>query len=96
MAKNDREFGVRACRDFLAGEYVYELAGLVPTDSSADHAGLSAIMTHVDQGETLESRVLFGPIRFVNHHCTASNVQVCKCHSTLPTSRLNFTVCPTA
>jgi len=90
-----REFGVKACRVFHVGEFIYELAGLVPKDNLADHSNLSCILTHVDQAEPLEDRVLFGPIRLINHHCTGSNIQVCKCYSIIPTGHLNCAVCHT-
>jgi hypothetical protein len=87
---------MEASRAFRPGEYIYELAGLVPTDNLADHTNLSVITPHADQGEVLEPRVLFGPIRFINHHCVSHNVQVCKSHSTILTRHLNFAVCSTA
>jgi hypothetical protein len=90
MQNNTKEFGVKACRDFHPGEYVYELAGLVPTDSAAVHTGLSCTIPHVDQGQPLEPRVLCGPIRFVNHHCVSRNVEVRKHHSTMSTQHLNL------
>ena len=82
MADKNREFGVKASRGFRTGEYIYELVGLVPTDNRAEHTNLSSVVPHVDQGEALEPRVLFGPIRFINHDCVAYNVQVSRCHST--------------
>lgn len=74
------EFGVEACRKFCKGEYIYELVGLEPIDGSARHTELSVIVPHIDQGEALEPRVLFGPIRFINHHCKKYNVEVSKWH----------------
>lgn len=75
------ELGVKASRSFGKGEYIYELVGHIPIDSLAEHTELSVIEPHVDQGEVLERRVFFGPIRFINHHCKLYNVQVSKCHS---------------
>jgi len=74
------EFGVLASRKFFPGEFIYELVGLVPIDGLASHTELSVTMPHIDQGETVEPRVLFGPIRFINHHCDEYNVQVSKRH----------------
>ena len=75
-----KEFGVEASRKFSKGEYIYELVGLVPMDGSENHSELSAITPHIDQelGEALEPRVLFGPIRLINHHCKQYNVEVSK------------------
>lgn len=73
-----KEFGVQASRKFCKGEYIYVLVGLMPTDSLAKHTELSAMVPHKDQEETMESRVLFGPIRFINHHCEMYNVEVSK------------------
>jgi hypothetical protein len=73
-----KQFGVEACRKFCTGEYIYELVGLVPIDGKAKHTELSVTTPHIDQGEALEPRVLFGPIRFINHHCKDSNVEVSK------------------
>jgi hypothetical protein len=87
---------MEASRAFRPGEYIYELAGLVPTDNLAEHTNLSVITPHVDQGEVLEPRVLCGPIRFINHHCVSHNVQVGKSHSTILARHLNFAVCFTA
>jgi hypothetical protein len=94
-ADSRREFGVKATRAFRTGEYIYELAGLVPTENLAEHTNLSLVVPHVDQGEVLEPRVFFGPIRFINHHCVSYNVQVSKSHPKLPVRHLNFTVRPT-
>ena len=89
MQNNCKEFGVKACRDFRPGEYVYELTGLVPTDNAAVHTGLSCTIPHVDQGQPLEPHVLCGPIRFVNHHCVSRNVEVRKHRSIMSTLHPN-------
>jgi len=75
-----KEFGVEAARNFCKGEYIYELVGHVPIDSLAKHTDLSVTVPHVNQGEALEPRVLFGPIRFINHHCKQYNVEVSNLH----------------
>ncbi|KAF8221993.1 hypothetical protein L208DRAFT_1324861 [Tricholoma matsutake] len=80
VISNKREFGIEASRAFRPGEYIYELVGLVPTDNLADHTNLSVVTPHVDQGEALEPRVLFGPICFINHHCVSHNVQYVPLH----------------
>jgi hypothetical protein len=86
------EFGVKATRNLLQDEFIYELAGLIPTDGLAAHSNLSTVTPHPDQGEGTESRVLFGPIRYINHHCTSYNVQVCKLSSSVITYHVIFTV----
>jgi hypothetical protein len=60
-------FEVRASCDIQESEYVYELVGLVLTDSQAEHIGLLAIIPHAGREEDLEPCLLFGPVRFINH-----------------------------
>jgi hypothetical protein len=43
---------MKASEAFCSGKYIYELAGLVPTDNLADYSNLSLVITHV--GEILE------------------------------------------
>lgn len=71
-----RGFGIEASVDLSKGEIIYELAGLTATDSKTPHSELSAIMTHPSQGMVEKSRILFGPIRFVNHLCSNFNAEV--------------------
>ena len=67
-------FGVRAMRAISKGEYVYELSGLLAIDNDTPHTRLSESTPFGDL--TRERRVLFGPIRFVNHRCIDFNAEV--------------------
>ncbi|KAJ7840174.1 hypothetical protein B0H14DRAFT_3458263 [Mycena olivaceomarginata] len=67
-----REMAIHAKHEIAQGECVYELAGQLAADaaSKSKHTDLST-MRSCDRTK----RILFGPIRWVNHHCDA-NTQV--------------------
>jgi hypothetical protein len=48
----------------LAGEYIYELMGLMSLDGNAKH-------THLSEIEAADNtvRILCGPLRMLNHDC---------------------------
>lgn len=70
-------FGIFARVDLKRGEFIYELTGLLAADDEADRTELSVIQTKADDPKTLGySRVLFGPLRFINHQCTTPNAEV--------------------
>ena len=70
----DLGFGVQATRAIGEGEYVYELSGLLSIDNNTPHTRLSESTPFGDSSQDL--RVLFGPIRFVNHQCINFNAEV--------------------
>ncbi|KAJ7284385.1 hypothetical protein C8J57DRAFT_1288277 [Mycena rebaudengoi] len=59
-------FAVHASQPLKAGEIIYELAGLLSTDTEAPNFTRLAEM-EADDGTP---RVLIGPIRLVNHDCS--------------------------
>jgi hypothetical protein len=65
-------FGIRARVDLEAEEWLFELAGLVPTNSCDEHDQLSVIK----RSNHGQRRLLAGPIRFINHICRIPNAQV--------------------
>ena len=67
-------FGVRAMKDIVKGEYVYELLGLLAIDNDTPHTRLSETTPFGNSSEDV--RVFFGPIRFVNHLCVNFNAEV--------------------
>ena len=68
-------FGIRARVDLQADKWLFELAGLVPSNAYKDHTWLSAIK----RSNHCQSHLLAGPIRFINHICQTPNVQVRIC-----------------
>lgn len=63
-----RQFGIKATVPLVAEEIIYDLVGCFCSDVSAEHSGLSVV-----KSEDGSSRVLYGPIRYVNHGCHPSN-----------------------
>jgi hypothetical protein len=59
-----RGFGIVASVPLLAGEYIYELTGLLSVDGNAEHTRLSEI-----RAADNTVRILFGPLRMLNHDC---------------------------
>ncbi len=74
----DLGFSIFAARNIKYHEPIYELTGAMPGDSEAQHSELSAITPHEHHSlPDLDTRILFGPARFVNHLCKDFNVEVC-------------------
>ncbi len=74
---HQKGFSIFARRDLEACEVLYELVGLIPEDTRASHSQLSEIMPHQSQVvNARKGRILFGPIRFVNHDCITFNADV--------------------
>lgn len=72
-----RGFGIVATRLIQENEYIYELPGMIAKSSRPDiQSMLSIIVPHPRQKEMIEERVLFGPLRFVNHICQGYNIMV--------------------
>lgn len=67
-------FGVRAAQNIQKGDYIYELSGLLAADGATPHTRLSESIPFGNAGQ--DRRVLFGPIRFVNHLCVHFNAEV--------------------
>lgn len=71
-------FGIIARKFIKKDESIYELIGLMPGDDKAARTDLSVIQPHPDQNQSKRAhRVLFGPVRFLNHLCHSSNAAVC-------------------
>jgi hypothetical protein len=49
----------------LAGEYIYELTGLLSVDGHATNTRLSEY-----RADDNTARILFGPLRMLNHDCS--------------------------
>ena len=73
----ERGFGIVAKRFIKEGEYIFELPGMIAKTSTPYlQTQLSLIIPHRCQKQGTKERVLFGPLRFVNHICKESNVTV--------------------
>jgi hypothetical protein len=57
-------FGIVSSIALLAGEYIYELMGLLSVDGNAVHTRLSEI-----RAADKTVRILCGPLRMLNHDC---------------------------
>ncbi|KAJ7149004.1 hypothetical protein C8R43DRAFT_952248 [Mycena crocata] len=62
-----RGFGIVADRDLFENEYLWELAGMLSSDYTDQHTGLSVVPHPDAKKNTLH--ILFGPIRLINHDC---------------------------
>ncbi|KIM89155.1 hypothetical protein PILCRDRAFT_813071 [Piloderma croceum F 1598] len=60
---------VLAREDIPANVYLPELLGLMASDTTTEASGVSSIMPHPNQTGPRESRIVVGPIRFINHVC---------------------------
>ncbi|KAJ7905941.1 hypothetical protein B0H13DRAFT_1477805, partial [Mycena leptocephala] len=60
-----RGFGIVASVPLLAGEYIYELTGLLSVDGHATNTRLSEY-----RADDNTARILFGPLRMLNHDCS--------------------------
>ena len=70
-------FAIHATRPIPKGLRISELVGMMPSDNkwpSSDVSRIKPSAAH-NQSNRVE-RVLFGPIRFVNHICAMPNVEV--------------------
>ncbi|KAJ7831494.1 hypothetical protein B0H14DRAFT_2804500, partial [Mycena olivaceomarginata] len=68
-ADSAREMSIHANRDIVQDEFIYELAGHLGADlaSKSKHTDLSTM-----RSSDKKRRIIFGPIRWVNHHCNAN------------------------
>jgi len=70
-------FAIHARRSIVKDEMIPELIGMMPMDNKTPHTNLSSIQPHIAQNQHHRSeRVLFGPIRFINHLCINFNAEV--------------------
>lgn len=76
--------------DLDKGEYIHELIGLHASDNITKHTELSAIYPHPTHEGVSESRVFYGPIRFLNHACDTYNVEA----SISITYQMSLLICP--
>ena len=66
----DLGFFIFVARNIKYHEPIYELTGVMPDDSKAQHSELSAITPHHNHSlPDLDIQILFGPACFVNHLC---------------------------
>lgn len=77
LDSNSWTFGIFATEKIPAHTIIYELMGLMAQNPYEHHSDLSEIYAHPDQKKGQGPRVLFGPIRFINHECRKSNAEVC-------------------
>ncbi|KAF8970779.1 hypothetical protein BDZ97DRAFT_1651914 [Flammula alnicola] len=69
-------FAIHANRMIKKGEQIYELVGLMPKDNKTKHSELSCVKPNPSQNQSPRvERVLFGPIRFINHVCEIPNAE---------------------
>ncbi len=76
LGNEGRGFAVFARRRITKGEILYDLPGLITSDTKAPHTELSSIRPHPSQIRSKKSHILFGPVRFINHSCSKDNVAV--------------------
>lgn len=70
-------FAIRAATDIAKGTELRELAGLMPKDGRAKHSEVSCIRPSSEHNQSSRvQRILFGPIRFLNHICDNPNAEV--------------------
>ncbi|KAF5335574.1 hypothetical protein D9611_003080 [Ephemerocybe angulata] len=68
-------FSLFARRDIPKGSYVWEAMGMVPADNASTSTLLSTTETTAEQNQPSgEERVLYGPVRMINHRCKTYNV----------------------
>lgn len=73
----DWGFGLFARRPIAKGSTVWEAVGMCPVDGSSSHSELSCIKTAEGQNLPAGSeRVMYGPLRMVNHRCRTFNAEV--------------------
>lgn len=72
-----RGFAIHAAKAIEKGHAIHELIGLMPKDGKAKHSEVSSVKPSVYHNQsTRVERVLFGPIRFLNHICSTPNTEV--------------------
>ena len=70
-------FAIHATAAITTGSEIRELAGLMPKDGRAKHSEVSCIRPSSEHNQSSRvQRVLFGPIRFINHICDKPNAEV--------------------
>lgn len=73
----ERGFAIHARRSIQKNEVIYELIGMMPLDNNSPHSRLSEITPHPAHNQSPQDlRILFGPIRFINHLCLHFNAEV--------------------
>ena len=71
-----RGFAIHAQREIKKNTVINELVGMMPSDECI-HSEVSATKVHEGQNQTAGAeRLLYGPIRFCNHHCLQYNGEV--------------------
>lgn len=70
-------FALYARRRIPEGAIIWEGIGMCPGDSNCPHSDLSCITIAPGQNQPAGSeRILYGPLRMVNHRCQTFNAQV--------------------
>ncbi|KAK7020006.1 hypothetical protein R3P38DRAFT_2454383, partial [Favolaschia claudopus] len=79
------QFAVFATRAIPAGRIIYELVGQLSLDNVDGEAKKKTTQLSEMEARDGTSRVLYGPIRMVNHSCDASTYEELKpnCRSTI-------------
>jgi hypothetical protein len=73
----ERGFAIHARRAIQENEVIHELIGMMPLDNDTPHSRLSEITPHPAHNQSAQDpRILFGPIRFINHLCLHFNAEV--------------------
>ncbi|KAJ2912799.1 hypothetical protein MD484_g7604, partial [Candolleomyces efflorescens] len=69
-------FGLVATRRICKGSTLWEALGMCPGDFSASHSELSCITIAKGQNQPAGAkRVMYGPLRMVNHRCRSFNAE---------------------
>lgn len=77
-AEREKGSAIHARKNIQKNQTIYELIGMMPHDNDTANTHLSEITPVPGQDQSLgELRILFGPIRFVNHLCRDFNAAVC-------------------
>ena len=74
----ERGFSIHARCAIQKNQVIHELIGMMPLDNDSPHSRLSEITPHPAHNQSPQNlRILFGPIRFINHLCLHFNAEVC-------------------
>ncbi|KAJ2911712.1 hypothetical protein MD484_g8699, partial [Candolleomyces efflorescens] len=69
-------FSLIAQRRIAKGSTIWESLGMCPSDNDTPHSSLSCITTAIGQDQEPGSeRVLYGPLRMMNHRCKSFNAE---------------------
>jgi hypothetical protein len=70
-------FAIHAVMPIKSQQVIYELVGLKPGDGKAENSQVLDIKPSPNPNQSTDvKRLLFGPIRFINHICSMPNAEV--------------------